>query len=321
MINKIFSLPKNLKMPLGHLEFEKIDVDIHCRAEEHDLIHDIGGVFLKGLAEGRYEKRAGVFGLTPNHGRVAVTPGPKKTAILIKGIGWTLGGPTVLLSTKDDELCFGLYDKESALREISVSQQLESMGVPATRVLGYGQIKNSFLTDAKYSSGKPINPCLLYTQTISALRVSDLMFFNLDQRVDIISQIAEILGVSSEHFFEWFCLRLGEVLGILHDNGGCNDTLDWGNVTLAAEITDFEWGFVPGVPLPWGDGFKRLPERREKELIYAFEICMRLCHMLGLSNKTIAQKITASLQRGYSVFSDQKLGIFEKLQRSCVLAI
>ena len=320
MINKIFSLPKNLKMPLGHLEFEKIDVDIHCRAEEHDLIHDIGGGFLKGLTEGRYEKRAGVFGLTPNHGRVAVTPGPKKTAILIKGIGWTLGGPTVLLSTKDDELCFGLYDKESALREISVSQQLESMGVPATRVLGYGQIKNSFLTDAKYSSGKPINPCLLYTQTISALRVSDLMFFNLDQRVDIISQIAEILGVSSGHFFEWF-IRLGEVLGILHDNGGCNDTLDWGNVTPSSGNNRLSGCLFLAYPCLGEMVSSDCPREREKELIYAFEICMRLCHMLGLSNKTIAQKITASLQRGYSVFSNHQLGIFEKLQRSCVLAI
>ena len=306
-------------MPLGHLEFEKIDVDIHCAEKEYNLIHSIGGVFLKGLTGKNSEKKEGVFGLTPNHGRVAVTAGPKNTAILIKGVGWTIGGPSVLLSAKDDELCFGLYDKDSALREYAVSQNLESMDVPATRVLGYAEIKNSCLTEAKYRSGKAIKPCLLFTQTISPLRVSDLMYFNLKQKMEIVSQISEIIGVSGEYYFEWFCVRLGQVLGMLHETGACNDTLDWGNITLAAEITDFEWVFVPSVPLPWGDGYERLPERREKEVIYAFEVCIRLSHMLERPIKTIGPEVTSSLEKGYRAYCKRNLAAFENLKKSYVL--
>lgn len=321
MVTNISSLPLQVNMPLRHLEFESIEVDIHCSEKYFGLINEIGGVFIRGIAGANAKKKEGVFGLTPNHGRVAVTVGPENTAILIKGVGWTIGGPAVFLSAKDDELCFGLYDSESARRELAVSQKLEDMGVPATRVLGYATIKNEVLAAAQFSNGKLIEPCLLFTQTISPLRVSDLTFFNLAEKIEIISKVSEIIGIPVEKYFEWFCSRLGESLGLLHENGGCNDTLDWGNITLAAEITDFEWVFVPGVPLPWGDGFDRLLERREKEVIYAFEVCTRLSYLMGGSVNTVGHDITSALKKGYQTYCQTSLAAFDNLKKFCVLGI
>ena len=316
MNTKIASLPSNLIMPLAHLEFEQIEVETHSRHKYFDYVKKIGGVFLKGLNGAKVSKNKNVFGLTPNHGRVAATLGPEKSAILIKGIGWTLGGPLVLLSEKDDELCFGLYDKESALREVAVSEYIEDLNIPATRVIGYAQIKDQRLKKAKFSSGKPIFPCLLYTQTLFPLRVNDLIYFSFKQKKEIVSQVCMVLGIESKKYFEWFCIRLGETVGMLHEAGGCNDTLDWSNLTLAGEITDFEWIYVPGIPLPWGNGQIRLFERRKKEIIYAFEICMKLYYLLDPGQRTFNSKIILLLENGYNKHTKEKLNVFDKLKKN-----
>ena len=234
---------------------------------------------------------------------------------LIKGVGWTIGGPSVLLSRKDDELCFGLYDKKSALREIAVSEYIENLKIPATRVIGYAEIKERLLTKAKFSSGKPILPCLLYTQTLSPLRVNDLIYFNSNQKLEIVSRIAMIFDIAPKKYFDWFCIRLSETVAMLHEAGGCNDTLDWSNITLAGEITDFEWIYVPSIPLPWGNGKINLFERQEKEIIYAFEICVKLSHLLELDQRALTSKIIALLEKGYNKHSKDKLNIFSNLRK------
>ena len=114
-MSKIATLPVGVPTPMGHLEFQKIDVEIFSEGENLDCISKIGGVFLSGFQERDTSTIKGVIGITPNHGRVAATAGPYNTAILIKGVGWTIGGPNVLLSNKDDELCFGLFDKKAQL--------------------------------------------------------------------------------------------------------------------------------------------------------------------------------------------------------------
>ncbi len=314
MTSKIASFPSNLSMPLAHLEFVQIDVKTYSSHKHIDYVKKIAGVFLKSISESKLKKKD-VFGLTPNHGRVAATSGPDNTAILVKGIGWTLGGPLVLLSEKDDELCFGLYDKESAIREVAVSAYIEDLKIPATRVLGYAEIEDQRLVKAKFSSGKPILPCLLYTQTLSLLRVNDLIYFNTKQKKEIITQVCMVVGIELQNYFEWFCERLGETIGMLHDAGGCNDTLDWGNITLAGEITDFEWIYVPGIPLPWGDGHLNLSERRKKEIIYAFEICIKLSYLLHKEKRYLNSKIVLLLENGYNKSSKEKLNIFDKLKK------
>jgi hypothetical protein len=315
MFSKITSLPPNFKMPLAHLEFEQIDVKTYSNHQHSGYVKKIGGVFLKGLSQKRLPKKENIFGLTPNHGRVAATSGPKKTAILIKGIGWTLGGPQVLLSEKDDELCFGLYDEESALREIAVSEYIEDLAIPATRVIGYARINDQRLAKVKFSSGKPISPCLLYTKAQSLLRVSDLIYFDPKQKRELILYICIILGIEPKKYFDWFCVRLGKTIGMLHEAGGCNDTLDWSNITLAGEITDFEWIYVPKIPLPWGDGETQLFERRDKEIIYAFEICTKLYYLLQSAQKTSNSKIITSLESGYNKYTKEKRNVFDKLKK------
>ena len=320
-MSKIATLPVGVPTPMKHLEFQRIDVEIFSEGENLDCINKIGGVFLSGFQKRDTSTIKGVIGITPNHGRVAATAGPHNTAILIKGVGWTIGGPNVLLSNKDDELCFGLFDKKSAIREFSVSKILTDIGMSVTQVLGHASIKDERLTKARYRTGEFISPTLLYTKTRSLFRVNDLIYFSEIQRKKIALSVASVVEIEPKHYFDWFCKQLGESIGTLHAAGGCNDSLDWGNVTLAAEITDFEWIYIPGVPLPWGDGTEGLPERQEKEIIYAYEICIRLFFLLKPKEMPPTLIIIRLLEEGYSKSNrNHKNKIFSNLKSKFVLS-
>ena len=64
-----------------------------------------------------------------------------------------------------------------------------------------------------------------------------------------------------------------------------------------------------------GDGETQLFERRDKEIIYAFEICTKLYYLLQSAQKTSNSKIITSLESGYNKYTKEKRNVFDKLKK------
>lgn len=220
--------------------------------------------------------------ISPMHGRVGVVRDDRLGYVSIKGLGWTRGPLGPVKSPKDAQLYFGLYSEKDALREWNVSRFLHSRGVGATRVLGYARnTADAVARHQAFADGSRVEPCLLYTQAISPYRVADLPWFDEANRSRVIQEVAVIRRWHAENFVERFCVQMVRTMADYHRLGCVNDSLSADNITLAAEITDFEWFTTPEHKLPDGSQFEDLRERRRKEAIYAYEIACLLCDALN----------------------------------------
>ncbi|MDR3058718.1 MAG: hypothetical protein LBU84_11335 [Prevotella sp.] len=222
------------------------------------------------------------------HGRSIAIQKDAFEWILIKGGGWTWGGPLVYRSVKDEQLVFGLYSTQDAIREIAVSRKLEEISDNFPKVLYYKSFKDymlpdefDFLHNTVYSDNTPVNPCLLYTQVKSPLRIADLQFLNDNEKQEVLTFYSSYFKSPQAQFVEIFAEKLGEHIGLMHMNNFINDSLDNDNITLAAEITDYEWVTAPGIPFPDGSYGDIIPnERKEKEILYALEAVLFLSSIL-----------------------------------------
>jgi hypothetical protein len=208
--------------------------------------------------------------------------------VAIKGVGWIPGPVPVLTSPKDPELVFGLYDGAAARRELAVSDRLRALGVESCRVLGYALLAESdlpgdlkLLEGARFGSGSLVEPALLYTQCRSPLRVPDLAYMDDERRRQAVQQMCQGFGCANSKLVHEFMQTIGKAVGLYHRHGCVNDTLEASNMTLLAEITDFEWFGVPGIPLPDGAEPGMLVERQKKEVLYAAEIGQELGALIG----------------------------------------
>jgi hypothetical protein len=218
--------------------------------------------------------------ISPLHGRSAWIMDSKWGAVSIKGIGWTIGNIRQLPSPKDARMIFGLYGRKEAEREWQVSQYLRSNDIRATRVLGYTDNFDERQEPLRYLDGSLVHPTLLYTQSISPWRVADLTWMNEAEKIIAFSVIRRALHWNNEDFISRFMSTLSNCMAKYHSLGCINDSLSADNVTLAAEVTDFEWFGTPFHPLPDGTLLENNVNRQCKEIIYAYEIGCMLCHAL-----------------------------------------
>jgi hypothetical protein len=209
----------------------------------------------------------------------------------MKGVGWVHGPPWVLPSPKDAELVFGLLDGNSASRELLISERLREIGVHATNACHAVPLNEELLRligitpDIAFLNGRAVNPVALVVESLSPYRVSDI-------------GPRQIRNWRTE-FAKWFCVGessitenaklksigafatlLAASIQKIHDAGGVNDTLSADNVTIAGEITDFEWLYVPPIALPDGSTDEMLGARQRKEAIYFVDVLLVLAEGL-----------------------------------------
>lgn len=259
------------------------------KKEEFKVFNDafLGQVF---MPDGLSNKEIKALHISPIHGRaVALNIGEYKW-ITVKGGGWNYGGPQIYISKKDEELVFGLYSRNSAIRELAVSREIEKFSTEFPKVLYYKSLcdvelpqKYNYLKKLKFKNGQLVNPCLLYTQIKSPFRVADLIYLTEDEKESIVNYCCKYWGISTSDYSKTFIEKLASHVAILHKNGFINDTLDYGNVTMMAEIIDYEWVTAPGIKLFDGTyGLEITDERREKEILYGTEVCLQLKAMLHM---------------------------------------
>ncbi len=245
----------------------------------------VGRIFLPdGFS---YEKTLSI-NISPLHGRAVAVKKGDFDWISVKGGGWNYGGPQVYLSQKDEELIFGLYSSISAKREVAVSRAIERVSDAFPKVLYYKRFSDYTLPEryrqlagVKFKNGTAVDPCLLYTQVKCPCRVADLMYFVYKKKRIVIEQCSRYWGISVKSYLQKFIQTLALNVAILHKHAFINDTLDYGNVTLLAEIIDYEWVTAPGIKLFDGTyGLEISKERKEKELLYGAEICLQLAAFL-----------------------------------------
>ncbi len=226
--------------------------------------------------------------ISPVHGRAVAIKIRDYEWLSVKGGGWNYGGPQIYISAKDNELVFGLYPLESAERELAVSKKIEKISDRFPKVLYYKNISKSdlpqkydFLKNIRFSNGKVVEPCLLYTRLKCPYRVSDLIYLNSFERAAVIKYCCGYWKISTNDYIQKFTEELAKNVAILHKNGFVDDTLDYGNVTMLAEVVDYEWVTAPGIKLFDGTyGLDITEERKEKEILYGSEICLQLTSML-----------------------------------------
>lgn len=225
---------------------------------------------------------------TINHGRSIACQIEDYEWILIKGGGWNYGGPSVYISTKDEELVFGLISLKACKREYEVSKALEKISNEFPKVLFYRRFadydlppKYDFLKTVQYTSGDLVDPALLYTKVKYPYRVADLMYLTDDEKNQRVRECSEYWKIPAETYIECFARKLADSVAIMHINSFIDDTLEYSNITLLAEIVDYELVTAPGVPLYEGkyDDW-RIEARKEKELLYGAEIILQLSHLL-----------------------------------------
>lgn len=222
------------------------------------------------------------------HGRSIAVKSSAYKWILIKGGGWNYGGPIVYLSKKDDELVFGLCPTYAGKRELDISKAIEKISDDFPKVLYYKRFADyklpteyDFLKTVCYSNGRLVDPCLIYTQVKCPFRVLDLAFQTNKEKRKIIRKCCKYWNIGESTFIEKFAFELGRHVGTLHKNGFINDTLEYSNVTLLAEIVDYELVTAPNVPFNNGiDGSVIPDERREKEVLYGAEVVLQLSALL-----------------------------------------
>ena len=241
----------------------------------------LGRIFMPdGLSYEEYPAEC----ISPFHGRAVALKIAEHQWISVKGGGWNYGGPHIYSSKKDAELIFGLYPLSSAERELEVSRKIEEVSDCFPRVLYYKRFcdfelpsKYDFLKSIKFSNGEPVTPCLLYTQLKIPYRVADLLYITGKKRSDIIKSCSAYWKISTADYTKEFTRQLAKHIAILHKNRFINDTLDYGNVTMLAEVVDYEWVTAPGIKLFDGTyGLEITEERKEKEILYGVEICLQL---------------------------------------------
>ena len=244
--------------------------------------------------------------ISVQHRRALAVQTDQYTWLSIKGIGWVHGPPWVVLSPKDAELCFGFLDGQSARREVEVSRWLRAHDCDVTNCVAAATLSDADLSLVgvqelpRFRNGNMIEPTVLFTQCRSALRVSDWTPRRLAQ------WLAEL-----EHFFgsnnapndkvslvTAFARHLATTIRRYHSLGAVNDTLASDNVTIAGEITDFEWFYVPEIPLPDGTTDVRLSERQAKEAIYLIDVLLSLTEGLCL-DISIAELAAAALPQDF----------------------
>ena len=204
----------------------------------------------------------------------------------VKGCGWNWGPPWVRLSPKDPELCFGLFDAASGQREIAVSAWLQRHEVHASRSESCLELDDDALAalgvdrHIRYRNDTPIRPCALFTTACTSYRVADLWS---EARAPATAELRRVLGSDAPAVaLSRLAARLAEAVGRYQSLGAVNDTLNPENVTVAGEVTDFEWFYVPGIPTPDGSRDGNLPARQRKEAIYLVETLIVAASALGL---------------------------------------
>lgn len=241
------------------------------------------------------------FVVSPLHGRSACTWNREDGYVSIKGVGWTWGKPRVLRSRKDSQLAYGLLPYADAYREFVVGTQLGKLDACFATVLGFGRLRTIpcgevglSIADLLWKDGLEIKPAQLFVAQRIPLRVSDLAFLTDRELEQAINLAALSRSWKSSNYCQLFAADLGHTLASLHKAGGVNDSLEPGNVTLAAEVTDFEWLFLPGYLLPNGQGDENLSERQAKELIYAAEILVFLGARLRKDHSSLVDILLSS---------------------------
>ena len=222
--------------------------------------------------------------ISPLHGRAVALKIADYQWITIKGGGWNYGGPQVYISNKDEKLILGLYPLESAKRELAVSKEIEKISNQFPKVLSYKEIckfslpeKYHCLKTAQFKSGELINPCLLYTQVKCPFRVADCIYLTEAEKTKVIESCCKYWQVPTTKYVDTFISHLASNIAILHKNKFINDSLDYGNVTMLAEIIDYEWVTAPMIKLLDDTyGLELTEERKEKEILYGAEICLQL---------------------------------------------
>ncbi|MDY6367574.1 MAG: hypothetical protein SPL13_03545 [Clostridia bacterium] len=253
------------------------------KKEEFKIFNDefLGRLF---LPEGLLYENVKATIISPFHGRAVALRLGDYDWISVKGGGWNYGGPQVYISNKDEELIFGLYPLISAERELAVGRLIERFSDEFPKVLYYKNLCDFTLPDkyrdiqtAKFRNGEYVKPCLLYTRVKSPFRVADLTYLDENERKSIVKQCCDFWEITEKNFTVKFTEKLAERVALLHKNGFINDTLDYGNVTMLAEIIDYEWVTAPNIKLLDGSYGKEISEeRKEKEILYGAEVCLQL---------------------------------------------
>lgn len=239
---------------------------------------------------------------------------PSDTFLSLKGVGWVHGPPWTCPSPKDDELYFGLMDCSAALRELAVSRWFEGNNVPSSRVRALHKLTPSELallgvySPPVFRSGRLVDPVVLVTEVKAMHRVCDYVprnhghwlaefkRFNCDRSGK---------NLSIDHGLKVFAQHLAESINYYQSLGAVNDSLSPDNVTIAGEVTDYEWIYVPGVPLPDGWTDSMILERQMKEAFYYVDVILSLCEGLSTSLSIIevanlARQVIPDSDTGFS---------------------
>jgi len=229
--------------------------------------------------------------ISVRHGRaVAIYNGDNW--LTIKGVGWQFGGPHILRPAKDRELVFGLLDEKAAKREKEVSDYLQEISVEYPEVIGYRKFadvslpsEGKFILDITFNNGVRVDPCILCTKAKSPFRMADMAFLCDKDKEEVVDYYCSFFRCERPAFLKTFAGILGNRIGFLHAHGIINDSLYWDNITMCAEIVDYEWLTVPGMVLPNGEDASNTmtAERKEKEIVYAVEAMLRMADILGMS--------------------------------------
>ncbi|MCH5162261.1 MAG: hypothetical protein J1G38_02085 [Clostridiales bacterium] len=287
---------------------------------------ELGRIFLPdGLS---YDKSRAVH-VSPLHGRAVAVAVADYQWISVKGGGWNYGGPQVYISNKDEELILGLYPSDSAARELAVSREIEKFTDRLPKVLYYKKLcdaalpeKYARISEAKFKNGVLVHPCLLYTQVKSPFRVADLTYFTESEKADAVEYCCGYWGIPADEYTKTFTEQLATHVALLHKHGFINDTLDYGNVTMLAEVIDYEWVTAPGIKLFDGTyGLQITDERKEKEILYGAEVCLQLKAMLHEEYNLfdIYQAFTSAYRKVNADFLDANTNIRKILNKEEII--
>jgi hypothetical protein len=224
--------------------------------------------------------------ISPLHGRSITILADNNKWLSFKGIGWTWAKAKFLISKKDSRLIFGLYDKLNADREMKVSSWLKDNNILSGNTVSCFPLStfSSFphwewvnqTNNIQYNDGSIIEPYILVTEHVCPIRVADLFFFAEKERERWIDLVCANMNWERNSYLDNFSNFVGLQLARLHLAGATNDTLTWDNITLAGELTDFEWIYVPGISTMCGSNDLNLTNRQWKSCIDMFEILDRL---------------------------------------------
>lgn len=249
------------------------------------LIKRIKGVFVSSN-RGVDKLRDDVYSLTPIHGRSAIYIDSDNTFYAVKGSGWSFGGVPILESPKESQLVFGLFAKKLAQRELEVSIELERHALRVGRVVGWALLNSEILFENNYkNTTREMEPSLLYTKLIYPLRVADMAYMKYEDRIQAINEASKLSGWDCDgpdSYVVKFLETLAITVDKIHCLGGVFDGLFYDNITLACELLDFEWFYMPGYALPDGSSNENINARQKKSLIYMAEIGYQLSCFLGL---------------------------------------